>query len=271
MLQIPSNTPTIIRWPETEVRYTFQGPVASAYGDQQRVAAGATFDRCVWRGSNGPIESRLFRTTDAHQKKATLVAVDTAQRKVYTWTWKRFNDDDLKTKKPMLQFDANGIPSITWENLPVPRDMAFDLAADDDVVREQDCITIGMDLGKTALSTTPGKVAAAVAAYKGLEWSCYAASSIARGGWSAGVAVVGTAIDWVFIPVVNTTQTVIAGTANVAVENLGYPGIAIGGTVAAVSLADTYLPQFQIIPRIQAQFNAIRELFPRNFAENRVL
>ncbi|HEX2582666.1 MAG TPA: hypothetical protein VHL30_00940 [Chlamydiales bacterium] len=269
MPKINPNNPTIIRWSTenaepVEVRFTFKGPTAYAYRDGQRIAVGAVFDRCVWKGSDASIESRLFRTADPQRRKATLVAVDKERKKIYTWVWKRFNDDDLKTKQPTVQFDAEGIPSIVWENLPIARQEAFDLTAEDDITREQDCITIGLNLGKKGLSTTLGKTVAAVAVWKGVQWSATLASSIAFQSWAAGTTIAETTSDWFLAPAINATQTVIEEVSHFAVENVGVSGLVIGGTVAALSLADKYLSPYQINQRIQARFNAVLANFRRN-------
>jgi hypothetical protein len=165
------NEPNIFRWPvvddyEIEVRRTLTGYEAVALRDgdslthvSKRIDLSATFERCVWKGSNGTIHSRLFRNKDAAEKTAVFVAFNTSTNQLNVVLWpKTFNDDTLKASQPLALLNDQGRFTINWVPLPTPRLEVFDDTADADVIREIDYFTTGWEYASGAAYTIGGIV-----------------------------------------------------------------------------------------------------------------
>jgi len=242
-----------LRWtidPNVEVRVNraFKGTVVSLYEDGCKVTGhqpdvAAVFDQCVWKGSNGSFQSRFFNSPGT--TKVTLVSVNTAAKQLHTWTWARF-DHNLQTEKPILTSQGEEDPTITWENLDEALNQAFDLTADDDIIRERDCTAEACGLIRRACSTKLGKVAATALALKAVEKTAYLTGALISGTASATAALLSASYNYILEP---------AWTASL--ESFGYSGVAVIGTVAAIQLADTVMPERQINARLEARLGAI--------------
>lgn len=96
-----------------------------------------TLGQCIWKDSEGIIESRLFRN-DLRSRVAIIVSANVEEKKIAVVIWKGNYDDNFLIKyEPVMSADAEGFPILeeSTEERGNHRILSYEPTAEEGVVR----------------------------------------------------------------------------------------------------------------------------------------